>query len=160
MGKKKFIAGLESVFNNTEDESVEHYDAHEGAEMVETEVAAVVKPKRTGKNFTTDIGNAMQDSFVTNEENYLNAEDQISFSQASKKITRKPLSGLDALLRRTIESSDLDIETKRRVVLILESGKFEKLKEIAKSESLILREIIERSVNLFIEDYERRNTVT
>jgi hypothetical protein len=160
MSKKKFIDGLESVFKETEDELVEHYDAKEEMAKEETAVLTVVKPKRSGKNFTADIGSAMQDSFVTNEESYLTPEEQVSLSEVSKKTMRRPLSGLDALLRRTIENSDLDNETKRRVVLILESGKLEKLKEIAKSESLVLREIIEKSVNFFIEDYERRNLTT
>lgn len=159
MSKKKFIDGLESVFNQSEDELVEHYDVQEEAVIEET-IVATVKPKRSGKNFTTDIGNAMQDSFVKEAENYLNPEEQITISDVSKKPLRRPLSGLDALLRRTIENSDLDNETKRRVVLILESGKLEKLKEIAKTESLVLREIIEKSVNFFIEDYERRNFTT
>lgn len=159
MSKKKFIDGLESVFKENEDELVEHYDAQNEAVTEETIVAAV-KPKRSGKNFTADIGSAMQDSFVTEAENYLTPEEQVTISEVSKKPMRRPLSGLDALLRRTIENSDLDNETKRRVVLILESGKLEKLKEIAKSESLVLREIIEKSVNFFIEDYERRNLST
>jgi hypothetical protein len=160
MSKKKFIDGLESVFTVLEEETVEHYDANSAEQPVTSPIQEAVKPKRGGKSFTADIGSAMQDNFVTTEDAFLSTtDDTLSLSEVSKKTMRKPLTGLDALLRRTIESSDLDNETKRRVVLILESGKLEKLKYIAKEESIFLKDIIERSVNFFIEDYERHKSL-
>ncbi len=160
MSKKKFTSGLESIFTATEDESVDHYDHHTEEEVVYIEQPReIVKIKRSGKDFSADLGSAMQDAFVTSEDSFLSQEESLNMNEMSKKTFRKPLTGLDALLRRTIESSDLDNETKRRVVLIIESGQFEKLKNIAKEESMFLKDIIERSVNFFITDYERRNAM-
>jgi hypothetical protein len=159
MSKKKFTDGLESLFTVSDDEMVDHYSNGAYSEATtETVIEQVVetRPRRSGKNFTTDLGNAMQDAFVKTEDTFLAQEDNLNLSDMSKKTMRKPLTGLDALLRRTIESSDLDNETKRRVVLIIESGKFEKLKEIAKEESIFLKDIIEKSVSFFIDDYDRR----
>jgi hypothetical protein len=158
MSKKKFTDGLESLFTVSDEETVDHYNNGVYSATSETviEPEVEVRPKRSGKNFTTDLGNAMQDAFVRTEDAFLTQEDNLNLNDVSKKSMRKPLTGLDALLRRTIESSDLDNETKRRVVLIIESGKFEKLKEIAKEESLFLKDIIERSVSFFIDDYDRR----
>lgn len=164
MSKKKFTSGLESLFTIAENETVDHYTNPSEVFSVDdtndtsviNDVKENVKTKRSGKNFSADLGNAMQDAFVTSEDYLNNQEEVINVSTAAKRTIRKPLSGLDALLRRTIENMDLDNETKRRVVLIIESGKIEKLKEIAKEESIFLKDILERSVNFFIDDYERR----
>jgi hypothetical protein len=159
MSKKKFTDGLESLFTVSDEETVEHYSNgiySETTSETVVEPVAEAKPKRSGKNFTADLGSAMQDAFVRSEDTFLTQEDNINLNDVSKKTMRKPLTGLDALLRRTIESTDLDNETKRRVVLIIESGKFEKLKEIAREESLFLKDIIEKSVSFFIDDYDRR----
>lgn len=164
MSKKKFSAGLDSLFSISEDENIEHYseseNIHEAITSTVAQVSAPVKARRGAKNFSSDLGSAMEDSFVTSEDNFLsNADDQLNLADAAKRNARRPLSGLDALLRRTIESTDLDNETKRRIVLIIESGKVEKLKEIARGESLFFKDIIERSVNFFIDDYERRKAM-
>ena len=161
MSKKKFTAGLESIFTAIEDEVVEHYNQSPAVETETVETVYVTaKPKRGGKDFSADLGSAMQDAFVTTEDTYLSQEEtNINLSDMSKKTMRKPLTGLDALLRRTIESSELDNEMKRRIVLIIESGQFEKLKSIAREESTLLKDIIERSVNYFIDDYERRKAI-
>jgi hypothetical protein len=164
MSKKKFTDGLESLFNVSDEEAVDHYGGvnmhtEQTTYAMDETIVEAIKPKRTGKDFSANLGSAMQDAFVTSEDAFLTQEENINLSEISKKASRKPLTGLDALLRRTIDSSELDNETKRRVVLIIESGKFEKLKEIAKEESLFLKDIIERSVSFFLDDYDRRKVM-
>ena len=157
--RKKFKAGLESIFIEKEDEEVVHYAADEPKSAVVTTVKEAAKSKKSGKDFSSDLGHAMQDAFVKQEEDYMAQDDNLRISDLSRRAIRKPLSGLEALLRKTIDSEELDNETKRRIVVIIDSGKVEKLKLIAKEESIFLKEIIERCVNLFLEDYERKKAI-
>ena len=142
-----------------EDEQVVHYAPEEPKNEVVATVKETTKSKRSGKDFSSDLGHAMQDVFIRQEEDYIAQDDNLRITDLSRRAFRKPLSGLESLLRKTIDSEELDNETKRRIVVIIESGKVEKLKSIAKEESLFLKEIIERCVNLFLEDYEHKKAI-
>ncbi len=157
--RKKFTSGLESLFIEKEDEQVVHYAPEEPKSSVVQVAKETSKSKRSGKDFSSDLGHAMQDAFVKQEEDFMAQDDNVRLSDISKRPFRKPLSGLESLLRKTIDSEELDNETKRRIVVIIESGKVERLKSIAKAESLFLKDIIERCVNLFLDDYEHKNAI-
>lgn len=150
---------MESLFNEKEEEQVVHYAQEEPKSAVVQVAKETPKTKRSGKDFSSDLGHAMQDAFVKYEEDFIAQDDNIRISEISKRPFRKPLSGLESLLRQTIENEELDNETRRRIVLIIESGKVEKLKSIAKEESLFLKDIIERCVNLYLEEYEQKNAI-
>lgn len=157
--RKKFKDGLESLFDIKEEEQIVHYGKEEQKAVAVEAVKVAPRTKRSGKDFTDDLGHAMQDAFVKTEDHFLPMEDNMRISEISKRSHRRPLSGLESLLRQTIDSEELNNETKRRIVLIIESGKVEKLKSIAKDESLFLKDIIERCVNLFLDEYEHKNAI-
>jgi hypothetical protein len=157
--RKKFKAGLESLFMEREEEQVVHYAPETPKSEVITAVKEAPKSKKSGKDFSSDLGHAMQDAFIKQEEDFIAQDENLRISDLSKRPFRKPLSGLESLLRKTIDSEELDNETKRRIVVIIESGKVERLKSIAKGESLFLKDIIERCVNLFLEDYDTKHAI-
>ena len=75
-----------------------------------------------------------------------------------KRRSKKPLSGLDSLIRKTIEGGKIAIEegAKRRVTVIFEPEKLEKLRTIAKLEKSYLKDIVNEVVSDYIKDYERQ----
>lgn len=155
MSKKKFTDGLESVFDNSENESMSMTTVLQ--ETKPQEERNVKANRKGGKNFSSDIDDVILNSFVTNHTEESNNNDNYNeLNYSNKKAQRRPLNGLEALLTRTIDYGDLDNDTKRRVVLILEQHKVNRLQEIAKEEQLFLKDIILKSVSYYIDQYDKR----
>lgn len=75
-----------------------------------------------------------------------------------KKRSRRPTGGLDLLIRSTVEPvavTDADTHT-RRVTLLFDPKKLEKLKTIAKLERTYLKNIMDELVQDFIQHYEKQ----
>jgi hypothetical protein len=68
------------------------------------------------------------------------------------------MDGLDSLIRKTIESGELEVTygQRKRITLTLEKEKISRLKEIAKLEKSYLRDVVSRIVGEFIEEYEEK----
>ena len=78
--------------------------------------------------------------------------------QSRPRRRRKPLpkSGLDSLIRTTLDSArvEVDYEAKKRVTFLFEKDKLEKLKGIARNEGSQLKEVISRIVSDYLEQLE------
>ncbi len=155
MSKKKFTDGLESVFDSSENESGSMM-ATVLQETRQQEERIIKAARKGGKNFSSDIDDVIMNSFVTNHTEVSNNDDYNDFHYSNKKAQRRPLNGLEALLTRTMDYGDLDNDTKRRIVLILEQHKVTRLQEIAKEEQLFLKDIILKSVSFYIDQYDKR----
>jgi hypothetical protein len=154
MSKKKFTNGLESVFIDTYEEEVVTTSVFE--EQRAAEIPAKAKQiRKGGKTFSSDINDIIMSSFVTENQEETEDSSDINYSHV-KKPQRRPLSGLEALLSRTIDYGDLDVDAKKRIVLLLEQHKVEKLKEIAKEEQLFLKDILVKSISFYIDQHEKR----
>ena len=116
-----------------------------------------VKTKRSSKNFTSDLDSLFDE--VLNDA----MEEPRSAAQTATNTKRRslePLSGLDALIRRTTDEDPMEAiaeETalKRRVTLVFERSKIDKLKAIARKERTYLKDIVNELVSEFIQDYEK-----
>ena len=157
--KKKFKAGLESLFGTEKDQETL---AEESPLLVKTQ--ALVKKKKekrvkkaSGKNFTSDLDSLFEDS--VKETIKEQAQTLVRGSKSEKKQARrrnkKPLIGLDALIQRTYDGVD-DSDFKKRVTVVLEKKKVEKLKKIAKSEKKYLKDILGNLVNEFMKEYDKK----
>lgn len=177
MSKKKFKEGLESVFAP---DPVQESEEGRGTNFLrdtydpeKDKISSVPRSHKSSskKNFTTDIDSllqeALQESFdeqleihrqVTNVGNVL----KVKAFHKKHAVNKRPLTGLDRLIRRTIESSDMNIadETlssgKKRLVVIFDKEKVEKLKKIARLEKAYLKEILSDLVANFIKEYESK----
>ncbi|MAT54198.1 MAG: hypothetical protein CMN32_06925 [Saprospirales bacterium] len=176
MSKKKFKQGLESVFapdpvheqeGRGTDFLTNPFDPEKSKDQ-----ARPAKPRRSSsrKDFTTDLDSLLQEAL---QETF---EEQVEVRKKQKKAgskpeikafhkqttKKRPLTGLDRLIRRTIESSDMDIAEekpnsgKKRLVVTFEKEKVDKLKKIARMEKAYLKEILGDLVANFIKEYESK----
>ncbi len=177
MSKKKFTDGLESLFG-----SPSMGDLHEDSPLlVETRKEArkskkntkskdkeqkkaekVKAKKRSGKSFTSDLDSLFDTVITKVTREDVGKKDNPSRSKASKsrKLARKPLSGLDALFRETSDGKHVEIELppagRKRLTITIEKTSLSKLKSIAKAEKLYLKDIIGHLVNEYISKHEKK----
>lgn len=155
MSKKKFTEGMESLFN---DEPLER-EEQQSVSRVRKTATSVEEEKRSssGKNFTDDLQSFLQTAFEESYERQTEKRKKEDYSADIKKRRSKPMSGLDALIRATVEpSSRVDAKSKavRRMTVAFDEDKLTKLKRIARLEKAYLRDIIDRIVAEYIEEYE------
>src|SRR5690606_5056990 len=119
--------------------------------------AAPAKKRPASKDFASELNSLFEETL---QETIHEKAKQIkrNAAQATKRRTRKPLSGLDLLIRRTVETSESEVESMppRRVTLVFEPDKLEKLKTIARLEKSYLKDIVSGLVEEYIESYERK----
>ncbi|RMG85864.1 MAG: hypothetical protein D6714_05165 [Bacteroidetes bacterium] len=161
LSKKKFTEGLESIFGDTSK------DPYGGAALITEEQEPEVKTARkkrtrSRKNFTTDLDSlledALKDSFMEPEGKPSPEKGLEHKTKSAQHSTRpqKPLTGLDALIRRTVETSKIEVNdrTKKRITVVFEKEKIEKLKKIARAEKAYLKDIMDKIVSEFLRQYE------
>jgi hypothetical protein len=168
LSKKKFTTGLDSIFS-PEPNAVtgrgtaflrNPFEPDDG----KGEKAPKPAKRSSRKDFTTDLDSlleeALQESFDEQMEASASSDSKarIFHQQAPRK---RPLSGLDRLIRRTVESSDMRVEEKpaygrKRLTVTFEKKKVEKLKKIARIEKSYLKDILGDLVADFIKEYESK----
>lgn len=159
MSKKKFTDGLESLFGDSSEEKFES-----GGLLVEEKVKPVKRTRKSvsRKNFTSDLDSlfedALKETIHEQKQKLGKGLESKSKSASHQKRERKPLTGIDALIRRTVETSSLEIGSgvKKRVTFTFDRKKLEKLKKIARIEKSYLKDIIGELVGEFIDDYETK----
>ncbi|MBK8556145.1 MAG: hypothetical protein IPL65_10445 [Lewinellaceae bacterium] len=159
MSKKKFTAGLDDLFKDMPAfDSQQQGDGHATAQEAET------RPKSTGKSFAGSLDSMLQEAL---EESLSHFEQQPAASLSGKNKSREfahraPHSGLDALLRQTIDIQEItrDEETgKKRLTVAVDKSKLEKLKVIARLENAYMKDLLIELIDEFIEDYRKEKGV-
>lgn len=169
MSKKKFTDGLESVFSVNDHRDVagrgtsflgEAFSPE--AKKEEQQHEARKSPAR--KTFTTDLDSlleeALQESFREQTRQPAAAETKAQvFHQQTHR--RRPLSGLDMLIRRTVEAGAIEIDNDettgiKRLTVNFDREKLEKLKRIARMEKAYLKDILGDIVGDYIRKYESK----
>lgn len=165
MSKKRFTEGLESLFGEAAEDTLQENSPL----LSRTEKREALKKKgeesgkrSSAKDFSSDLQAFLENAFEESMEEQLEQRKQkripISGSAQVKKRHRKPLSGLDALIRSTVEPGNIHMEQKaaRRITLTFDPEKLEKLKAIARQERTYLRDIIDEIVAEFLDEYEAK----
>lgn len=165
MSRKSFTGGLESLF------SAPHRDRGEGdtlvrpkgrtaarkapPEPVETEAENTRKPGHH-KTFTLDLDAFLQD--VLNDSIREELDRTQPSGEAASPPPDMPPGGIDALIRSTLETSEIEISGKsKRVTFFFDERKLDKLKELARRENVYLREIVSRIVAEYVSRIERES---
>ncbi len=176
MSKKKFTSGLEELFGNVlgddlqdtspllekteEEEKEEALGKKEEKKSSRTSTRAPRKKRSSGKSFSTDLESLFER--VVNEVIDEKAKESLIVKKNADKIRKKvkPLSGLDALIRRTslADHAEDDRPTdKKRVTFVFDKNKLVKLKTIARKEKAYLKDIIGAVISEYINQYEDEN---
>lgn len=164
LSKKKFTAGLESLFGDFSEDTLEEQQEVAGQEEKKhsrRRPAASEERSASGKDFTSDLQSFLEESFEESLERQLKVSDQKPGRRGAGARRPRP-TGLDALIQRTVEESALRTDSPhagfgKRITLLLDQEKLEKLKEIARQERTFLRNIIDEIVSEYIDAYEQRS---
>jgi hypothetical protein len=174
LSKKKFTDGLESLFSTDHNrESGQGTTFLEGANPTELRPGAgrpnVVKPSHR-KNFTTDLDSLLQEAMQESFEEQLQERETAAATGSGVAATkaqpfhqhvqrRKPLGGLDMLIRRTVEQGAVaedPLTGTRRLTVTFDKEKLNKLKIIARMEKAYLKDILGDIVEEYIRRYENQ----
>jgi hypothetical protein len=164
VAKKKFTSDFDSIFDDSETEPLKITNEDIAADLpTAPTVSPVSNKKATLKNFTSDLDALFRDAMteaveerVTKIKRSVGIEDD-PFEESARAF-KKPLSGLDALIRQTMDTSLAGMEhaAVKRITLLFESAKIDKLKNIAKLERAFMKDLVQSVITEFIVDYEKR----
>jgi hypothetical protein len=75
-----------------------------------------------------------------------------------QKRSKKPVGGLDALIRSTVEPQKVEFRGNaiKQLTLTFDEEKIQKLKKIARTEKKYLRKVINDIVEEYIKEYEEK----
>ncbi len=152
MSKKTFSEGLDDLFSDAHDE----------------QAAVAVRPaeRRSGhKNFMSDLDSLLQEALEESLERFeANQPDTTTPSGKTKASGanisyRAPVSGLDALIRQTIDVQEIatdEASGKKRLTVTVDRTKLEKLKAIARLENSYMKDLLVSLIDEYIEEYTQQ----
>ncbi len=154
MSKKRFIEGLDSLFADTPGEA-DHKSAKTSPARSNKRgrKAEETGGKSSGKDFSSDLASFLQEAFEESFEQQMGQEK----APSARETPKTQQSGLDALIRNTLEPSSITIDPKatRRLVVTFREEQLQKLKSIARTEKTVLKKIIHEIVEDYIRQYEQ-----
>ncbi len=160
MAKKNFIDGLDSIFDSNEPSKDELV-------VVEAKEKKTSRRKsKSSKDFTADLDTLLQEALQESVEKHTAKQKTKTPVAKSEKRDRRgrikrTLSGLDALIRQTMEVSEEEVKTsayepkKKRLTFSFDRDKIEKLKNIARMEKSYIKDIVNEIVSEYIDEYEK-----
>lgn len=166
MSKKKFTTGLESLFDSAGDAFQEDTVALVDAASPSPQKVRRIKARGSSKDFTSDLDSLLEDALNESVETINKTATEAGGADKSKEhpaptaAHRKVLSGLDALIRQTIqvnveEYKDETNSPTKRVTFAVDKAKLEKLKTIARQEGAYLKDIISSLISEYIREHDK-----
>ena len=171
MSKKRFTMGMENLLHEAsqsspvfDSESPKNQQVSlptegntrpvEGISLIGEQTVTPLR-RSHGKKFSEDLQTFLQEAFDDSFEKYSDPN-YIQDDSSNKKRTLKPMAGLDAILRSTVDPKSMRLGpgNTRRLTLVFDESKLNKLKSIARLERSYLKDIIDEIVEEFIKEYE------
>ena len=152
MSKKKFSEGLEDLFKDLQE--------FENADLKTTEPQSPrggTAPRSGQKTFAQELETVMQEDYDEMPESAPSTSMQ-GKSKSREAMRRALFSGLDSLIRPTIDVQELTDEEqsgKKRLTVALEKVKLEKLKLIARMENSYMKDILISLIDEYLDKYSR-----
>jgi hypothetical protein len=169
LSKKKFTDGLESLFSTENKEDVSGKgtaflrDSYDGGKSSSSSPKTKKSRGSSRKTFTTDLDTlleeALQESFEEKmaqreKEKKKKKPDQSKYQNQAR---RRPMTGLDVLIRRTVEINEIEQNRKKgtkRLTVTFDKSKIAKLKRLARLEKAYHKDILGDLVEEYIQSYE------
>jgi len=172
MSKKRFTTGMEDLLHEASQTSPVYIGGSsknpqnltplegntlsvEGISLIGEQETMAPLRRTHGKKFSNDLQTFLQEAFDDSFEKYSDPN-YIHDDTSNKKRTLKPMAGLDAILRSTVDPKSMRLGpgNTRRLTLVFDESKLNKLKSIARMERSYLKDIIDEIVESFIKEYE------
>jgi hypothetical protein len=166
VSKKKFSSGLDSLFDVPDD--IQDAVAEAAPSVFEEQnnnvrIGSVsTARKASSKNFTSDLDSLFSEAFTDAVEEKVEKLRRASGIEDpfedNRRAYKQPLSGLDALIRSTIDTSlaGFDHAAVKRLTIFFENYKVDKLKSIAKSERSFVKDLVNGVLTEYINNYEKQ----
>ena len=160
MSKKRFSSGLDALFS-------EAAAVQQGG----SETAAVLTSTRKplgNKNFASGLDALLQEALEESLERYETKHSETASSNARSRAANvasapfQTLTGLDALIRQTIDVQDIlsdEVSGKKRLTVAVVRSKLDKLKVIARLENAYLKDLLVTLIDGYIEEYAQQKGV-
>jgi len=160
MSKKKFSEGLDDLFSDT-------HAGHGSLFGADAVAARTHERKSAHKNFMSDLDALLQEALEESLEKYdANQPDTTTPSGKSKSAGsgayRPPISGLDALIRQTVDIHEITTDEasgKKRLTVAVDKTKLEKLKAIARLENAYMKDLLVNLIDEYIEEYKQQKGI-
>jgi hypothetical protein len=164
MSKKRFTDGLESLLSMPAEDAAQQRNALQSSESSSgqgnsptVDIPPAESKKVQGKRFADDLQAFLMEAFEESFDRQMQHDRSQAAEPEIKKRSSKPMDGLDALIRSTVEPKmQLGHQAKRRLTLQFDERKLEKLKDIARMEKTLLRDIIDNIVEDYISRWEKQ----
>jgi hypothetical protein len=158
LSKKKFIEGLESIFGEAAEDTLQ-----DSSPLLSSSAPPKVKNKSarkrtSAKNFSDDLRNYLEGAFEESLEHQLEErakQKKLRDKVSVKKRPKRPRGGLDSLIRSTIDRNTIRVDSSKskRVTLVFDPSKLEKLKAIARNKKSYLKDIIDEIVAEYLDNH-------
>lgn len=160
MSKKKFKAGLESLFGDTGGEDqlpgIRPLLEKEKTKSKTATISGKRPRRRSSKNFTSDLEGLFHSALDKEYKETIESNPTTKRDRRVKKRSERPVIGIDALIRRTSSENreEVGVSTplKKRVTFTLEKKKIEQLKSIAKSKKAYLKDIVDDIISSYLNE--------
>lgn len=162
MSKKRFSSGLDELFSDVASMQ------HSGTETTAVPSTTAERKAASHKNFASGLDALLQEALEESLERYeANQPDTTTASAKSRKqrggaASSAMLSGLDALIRQTIDVQEISTDEtsgKRRLTVAVDRSKLEKLKVIARMENAYLKDLLVTLIDGYIDEYAQQKGV-
>jgi len=141
------------------DENMLSSDSSEKSRPKKAKVKDGKRRSSSAKDFTDDLQSFLQEAFQESFEKQMAQESKpLSSDLEIKKRSKKPVGGLDALIRNTIEPEKVELKGNsiKQLTLTFDEEKIQKLKKIARTQKKYLRKVINDIVEDYIKEYEQQ----
>jgi hypothetical protein len=165
MSKKRFSSGLDDLFS--EAAAAQHLG---GIEAAVFSAPAMERKTPSHKNFASGLDALLQEALEESLERYESNQPDTttpssakSRAQRSSSATPAVLSGLDALIRQTIDVQEIshdEASGKKRLTVAVDRSKLDKLKVIARLENAYLKDLLVNLIDGYIEEYAQEKGVS
>lgn len=148
MAKKKFSDGLDTLFGDSLD--------NEKNQSSKTSAKKKTKRNSSRKSFTGNLELLFQEVL---EESVHEKTAELKANKSTKSKRKTPVAtGLDALIKSTIEGSSFSESDKKRITFTFDADKVKKLRSIAKLERARIKDIVNELVSEYIDKYDDDNS--
>lgn len=146
MAKKKFKLGLGDLLDNAMDNNSSTVES--GTRVSKTKRTT---SKKASKSFSNNLDDLFQEAIEESVQE--NADKLLKKSRTTSK-RKKPMFGLDALIRETVETSSVEVtpSNTKRVTFVFDEEKINKLKQIARLKKAYVKDIVDEIITEYLKE--------
>lgn len=149
MAKKKFKLGLGDLLDNAMDSDTPKAEPKKSTRKTTRRTTS----KKTTKSFSANLDDLFQEAI---EESVQENAEKIKKKRRTTSKRKKPMFGLDALIRETVETSKVEVipTNTKRVTFVFDEEKINKLKQLARLKKAYVKDIVNEIISEYLDENE------